>query len=146
MSRVSTYLNFKGQTEEAFRYYAKVFGTEITGPIFRMGDIPGGPGAPQLPAAEKDLVMHIELPILADHILMGTDMVESLGQKVKVGNNTTINLEPDSKEEANRLYDALSDGGSESTGMQQQPWGYWGCTLDRFGIRWMVNFAEQSQA
>lgn len=141
MSRVSTYLNFMGRTEEAFGFYARVFGTEITGPIARMGEMAGGPGQPELTDAERQLVMHIELPILADHVLMGTDMLESLGHELRVGNNVTINLEPDSRQETYRLYAALAEGGSESTGMQEVPWGYWGCTLDRYGVRWMFNFA-----
>ncbi len=142
MSRVSTYLNFMGRTEEAFLFYSSVFGTAITGEIARMRDMPAGTDTPQLSDAEKNMVAHIELPILAGHVLMGTDMLESLGHEVKVGNNVTINLEPDSRTEADRLYAALSEGGSESTGMQQMPWGYWGCTLDRFGIRWMFNCYE----
>lgn len=142
MSRVSTYLNFAGNTEEAFRYYASVFGTEITGEIFRMGDMAGDPNGPQLTDAEKNMVGHVELPILAGHVLMGTDMVESLGQHRTIGNNVTINLEPDTRDETDRLYKALSDGGTDSTGMQQMPWAYWGCTLDRFGIRWMFNCHE----
>ena len=143
MSRVSTYLNFMGRTEEAFRYYASVFGTEITGEIFRMSDM-SGPDGPQISDAEKGLVGHVELPILAGHVLMGTDMLESMGHQLKVGNNVTINLEPDTRAETDRLYGALSDGGSESTGMSQMPWAYWGCTLDRFGIRWMFNCYEQA--
>ncbi len=142
MSRVSTYLNFKGQTEEAFQYYSSAFGTEITGDIFRMGDMPAGPEGPELSDADKKLVAHVELPILAGHVIMGTDMVESMGQQLKIGNNVTINLEPDTRSETDRLYGSLSDGGSESTGMQNMPWGYWGCTLDRFGVRWMFNCSE----
>jgi len=132
-----------GRTEEAFRYYASVFGTEITGEIFRMSDM-SGPDGPQISDAEKGLVGHVELPILAGHVLMGTDMLESMGHQLKVGNNVTINLEPDTRAETDRLYGALSDGGSESTGMSQMPWAYWGCTLDRFGIRWMFNCYEQA--
>jgi PhnB protein len=143
MSRVSTYLNFMGDTEEAFRYYASVFGTEISGEIFRMGAM-SEPGGPELSEAEKNLVGHIELPILAGHVLMGTDMLESAGHKLQVGNNVTINLEPDTRSETDRLYGALSDGGSESTGMSNMPWGYWGCTLDRYGIRWMFNCYESA--
>lgn len=139
MSRVSTYLNFMGRTEEAFNFYATVFGTE-QGDIFRMGDM----GGPELPEHEKKLVGHVELPILAGHVLMGTDMLESMGHELKVGNNVTVNLEPDTPEETDRLYAALSEGGSESTGMQQMPWGYWGCTLDRFGIRWMFTCHPQT--
>lgn len=142
MSRVSTYLNFMGQTEEAFRFYGSVFDTEISGEIARIGDLPTDPDAPQLADAEKRLVAHVELPILAGHVLMGTDMVESMGHQLRVGNNVTICLEPDTRVETDRLYTALSEGGSESTGMQQMPWAYWGCTLDRFGIRWMFNCYE----
>lgn len=142
MSRVSTYLNFMGQTEEAFNFYAGVFGTEISGDIFRMEHMASGPESEKLTDAERKLVGHIELPILAGHVLMGTDMVESMGHELKIGNNVTICLEPDSRAETDRLYNALSEGGSESTGMQQMPWAYWGCTLDRFGVRWMFNCYE----
>ena len=48
MSRVSTYLNFMGTTEEAFNFYSSVFGTETTGEIARMGDMPTGPGSRKL--------------------------------------------------------------------------------------------------
>ncbi|MGA2519935.1 MAG: VOC family protein [Acidimicrobiales bacterium] len=142
MSRVSTYLNFMGETEEAFNFYGAAFGTQIAGEMTRLGDMPTGPEAPALSDAEKKLVAHVELPILSGHVLMGTDMVESMGQELRVGNNVTICVEPDTLAETDRLYAALSDGGSESTGMQQMPWAYWGCTLDRFGIRWMFNCYE----
>lgn len=145
MSRVSTYLNFMGDTEEAFRFYASVFGTEILGEIFRMGDMAVGPGAPELSDAEKHLVGHVQLPILGGHVLMGTDLLSSMGHELRVGNNVTINLEPDGRAETDRLYAALSDGGSESTGMQQMPWAYWGCTLDRYHVRWMFNCYEPIQ-
>jgi PhnB protein len=139
MSRVSTYLNFMGTTEEAFLFYASVFGTELVAPVTRMGDIPSGPDGPELSDAERKMVAHVELPILAGHVLMGTDMLESMGHELKVGNNVTINLEPDTRAETDRLYSELSAGGSDSTGLQEMPWAYWGCTLDRFGIRWMFN-------
>lgn len=142
MSKVSTYLNFMGQTEEAFNFYGSVFGTEIDGDITRMGDMPADPGAPQLTEKEKKLVAHVALPILADHVLMGTDMLESMGHELKVGNNVTICLESDTRAETDRLYAALSEGGSESTGMAQMPWAYWGCSLDRYGVRWMFNCYE----
>jgi PhnB protein len=141
MSRVSTYLNFMGDTEEAFLFYRDVFGTEFAGDIVRVGDMPGGPAAPEPGASERNLVMHIELPILSGHVLMGTDLLESMGQVLRVGNNVTINLELDTPAEADRLYAALSEGGSESTGMLDMPWGRWGCSLDRFGVRWMFNSA-----
>ena len=143
MSRVSTYLNFMGRTEEAFDFYGSVFGTSPVAPPTRMGDMPSGPDGPTVGEAEKDLVAHVELPILAGHVLMGTDMLASMGHELRVGNNVTICLEPDTRAETDRLYAALSDGGSESTGMAQMPWAYWGCTLDRFGVRWMFNCYEQ---
>ena len=140
MSRVSTYLNFMGNTEEAFAFYSSVFGTEYSVPIMRFGDMPGGPGAPELPEHERSQVLHVELPILAGHVIMGTDMLESMGHALRVGNNTTLNLEPDTREEADRLYAALCDGGSDSVGLQEMPWGsYWGTCLDKFGVRWMFN-------
>lgn len=144
MSRVSTYLNFMGQTEEAFRFYASVFGSDMPDQITRMGDMPSAPGGPTLTEAEKKLVAHVELPIIAGHVLMGTDLLDSMGQELRIGNNITICLEPDARAEADRLYAALSDGGSESTGMQDMPWAYWGCSLDRYGIRWMFNCYEQA--
>ncbi len=143
MSRVSTYLNFNGTTEEAFGWYSAVFGTKV-GPIMRMGDMAAGDGGPQLTDAEKKLVGHVELPILAGHVLMGTDILESMGHELKIGNNVTINLEPDTRDETDRLYAALSDGGSDATGLQQMPWGYWGTCLDRFSVRWMFNCYESA--
>jgi PhnB protein len=140
MASVSTYLNFMGNTEEAFTYYAEVFGTEFSSPIFRMGDVPSMPGMPELSDDDKRLVMNVQLPILAGHVLMGTDMMASAGHELRVGNNTTINLSPDTREETERLYAALSDGATDAMGLQDMFWGaYWGTCLDRFGIRWMFN-------
>ncbi len=135
MAYVCTYLNFPGRAEEAFNYYAKVFGTSVEG-LTRFGDTPG---LPPLSDDERDKVLHVELPILNGHVLMATDMLESLGQHCRVGNNTTICLQLDSTVEADRLYEALSQGGGEGSGMQQMFFGYWGSCLDQFGIRWMMN-------
>ena len=141
MARVNTYLNFQGQTEEALAFYAKTFGTDITS-LTRFGELPAG-GGPELPAQERDLVMHAELPILAGHVLMATDMLQSMGHQTRIGNNTTICLDVDSRDEADRLYDALSEGGSEGSPMADMPWGaHWGVILDRYGIRWMVNYTS----
>ena len=140
MARVTTYLNFMGDTEEAFEHYRSVFGTDYSMPMMRLGDAPPQPGMPPLSEADQRLVMHAELPILAGHVLMATDMVASMGHELVVGNNTTINLEPDSRAETERLYAALSDGGSEASGLEDMFWGaYWGTCLDRFGVRWMFN-------
>jgi PhnB protein len=138
MARVDTYLNFQGQTEEAFAFYAKIFGTEVT-MLTRYSDMPTlGPG--ELPAAERDLVLHAELPITGGHLLMATDMLRSMGQETKIGNNTTLCLDVDSREEASHLYGSLSEGGSEGAPLADIPLAAsWGVTLDRYGIRWMIN-------
>jgi PhnB protein len=144
VARVNTYLNFQGQTEEAFAFYAETFGTEIT-MVTRYSDMPAM-GPAELPAAERDLVLHAELPILAGHVLMATDMLESMGQQTRFGNNTTLCLDVDSRAEADRLYSALAAGGSEGSPMADMPWGaYWGVVLDRYGIRWMVNYPTERE-
>ncbi len=145
MSKVSIYLNFQGNTETAFNYYKSVFGTEFSAPIFRMKDMPTDPNMPKLSDAESNYVMHVALPITGGTEIMGTDLLESMGHKLNIGNNTTINLELDSKEEADRLYRALSAGSTEEAPMSEQFWGYWGCCLDRFGIRWMFNVRNANQ-
>ncbi|MHB1511565.1 MAG: SRPBCC domain-containing protein [Acidimicrobiales bacterium] len=140
MPRVSTYLNFMGNTEEAFNFYKSVFGTEFLAPISRMSDMPPSPGQPALSEAEKGMVMHVELPILAGHVIMGTDMLESLGHKRRLGNSMTINLELEERAEAERLFKLLSEDGSDQFGLMEVPWGaYWGTCADRYGIRWMFN-------
>jgi PhnB protein len=139
MAKTSIYLNFQGNCEEAFNYYKKVFKTDFVGQIFRMKDAPPMPGAPKLSDKEASSIMNIALPILGGTIIMGTDMLESMGHKLKIGNNTTISLEADTKEDVDRLYKALSEGGSEMNAPMDMFWGYWGVCLDRFGIRWMFN-------
>lgn len=140
MSRVSTYLNFPRSTEQAFRFYQTVFKSELSAPIARFKDAPPTPGQPPLAEADRELVMHIELPILGGHVLMGTDAPESMGFKLAQGNNVYINLEPDTRAETDRLFKALSDGGRIEMPLQEMFWGgYFGCLSDRFGIRWMFN-------
>jgi uncharacterized glyoxalase superfamily protein PhnB/uncharacterized protein YndB with AHSA1/START domain len=144
MARVSTYLNFPGNTEEAFNFYKTVFGTEFNGGgIQRFGDITPPEGMPPLSDEDKNLIIHVELPIIGGHILMATDAAESMGLKVEYGNNIHINLEPDTKEETKRLYEALSDGGKVTMELQDMFWGaYFGSCTDRYGINWMFNFTE----
>ena len=146
MPRVSTYLNFPRNTEEAFAFYQSVFKTEYVGHIARFGDIPAGPDCPPPAEADKNLVMHIALPTLGDHVLMGTDAPESMGFDCKQGNNMHINLEPDTREEADRLFIALSAGGKVEMPIQDMFWGaYFGSFSDRFGIHWMINCMQAKQ-
>ena len=142
MASVAIYLNFDGDTEEAFNHYKKVFGTEFSNPIMRMGDAPPNPKAPPLSDADKKKVAHVALPILGGVQIMGTDMLESMGHKLVEGNNFTISLGPDTKEEADRLFKELSDGGKDSVPPHDEFWGYWGTCKDRFGIRWMFNIMK----
>ncbi len=140
MARVSTYLNFPRQTEEAFLFYRSVFGGDFNGPPHRFADIPPAPGQPPLAEADRQLVMHVELPLLGGHVLMGTDAPESMGFTVTPGNQMHINLEPDTRAEADRLVNGLSVGGTVEMPMQDMFWGaYFGIFTDRFGVRWMVN-------
>jgi PhnB protein len=141
MSRVNTYLNFMGNTEEAFNFYRVVFATDYPSPMIRFKDFPSDPNMPELSEQEANQILHVELPILAGHVLMGTDMLASMGHVLRIGNNTTISLETDSKEEIDALFNALSEGANDAMGMQDMPWGaYWGTCLDRFGVRWMFSF------
>jgi PhnB protein len=144
MAKTNIYLNFMGNTEEAFNFYKSAFKTEFAAPIMYMNAVPPQPGMPALSAEDGKKVMHVSLPILGGVNIMGTDMLESMGHKLKIGNNTTISLEPDTKEEADRIYNALSQGGSENVAPHDEFWGYWGVCLDRFGIRWMFNVPKQS--
>jgi PhnB protein len=139
MARTSTYLNFKGKTEEAFNFYRTVFGTDFAMPIQRMSEVPAAPGMP-LSDAEKKMVVHVELPIVGGHVLMGTDALESMGHKLTLGNNVHINLEPDTRAEAERLFVALAEGGKVTMELQDMFWGaYYGAVTDKFGVQWMVN-------
>jgi PhnB protein len=140
VARVTTYLNFPRTAEAAFTHYRTVFGTELAGPIARFGDTASPPGQPPMPEADKSLVIHIALPILGGHVLMGTDAPESMGFTLTPGNNVYINLEPDTRVEADRLFAGLAEGGTVETPLQEMFWGgYFGSLVDRFGIQWMFN-------
>ena len=141
MAHVSIYLNFMGNAEEAFTFYKKVFRTEYSSPIMRMNDMPANNGMTNLSEADKNKVMHVALPILGGTEIMGTDMLEGMGKLIE-GNNVTISLNPDTKEEADRLYNELSQGGTDKAESHDEFWGYWGTCQDRYGIRWMFNVSN----
>ena len=144
MASVSTYLNFAGNTEQAFLFYKSVFGTEFDGQIGRMGEVPPQEGRPPLSEADKNLVMHVSLPTIAGHRIMGTDATESMGFKLRQGNTVYINLEPDTRAEADKLFKALSEGGKIETELQEMFWGdYYGSLTDKFGVQWMFNCAAK---
>lgn len=137
MTKLNPYLNFDGTCEEAFNFYKSVFGGEFTH-ISKMGDF----NVEGMPVADEDrnLVMHVSLPI-GDDILMGSDVSGQMKSLFKSGNNNYISLSPDSREEADRLFDALSAGGEVEMAMEEMFWGdYFGSFRDRYGIWWMINF------
>ncbi|MEI8280087.1 MAG: VOC family protein [Bacteroidota bacterium] len=145
MARVCTYLNFARTTEQAFLFYKSIFGGEFAGGgVARFGDFPPPPGVPPMPEEDKDLILHIELPILGGHMLMGTDAPETMGFSLTFGNNMHLNLEPDTRAETKRLFDALSEGGNVTMPLQNMFWGaYYGTVVDKFGIQWMFNCTEK---
>jgi PhnB protein len=145
MASVSTYLNFPGNTEAAFNFYKQVFGGEFQGGIMRFKDAPPAPGQPPLSEQDKNLVMHVALPILGGHLLMATDAPESMGFKVSAGNNVYISLQPDTKAETDRLFNALAAGGKVEMPLADQFWGaYYGSLTDKFGVHWMFDLPNKA--
>lgn len=143
MSTINPYLNFPGNTEEAFTFYQSVFGGEFVGGISRFKDTPE---ADKLSKEEQEKVMHIALPVGNGQMLMATDALESMGQSVTVGNNMYISIHPESKAEADRLFKGLSEGGEIEMDLQDTFWGgYFGSFTDKFGINWMVHYQENQE-
>jgi len=137
MPTINPYLNFAGNTEEAFNFYKSVFGGEFA-VIQRFGE------GNQIPSTVKDKIMHVSLPIGKNNILMGTDACEEMGFNLTQGNNFYICISPDSKEEADKLFNSLAEGGKVNTPLQDMFWGaYFGDLTDKFGIKWMVNYMKQ---
>jgi PhnB protein len=145
MASVGTYLNFSRETEAAFNFYKSVFGGEFIGEIMRFSQVPPQEGAPAMAEEDKNLVMHVGLPILNGHLLMGTDAPESMGFTVRMGNNSYICLSPDTRVETKRLFDALSAGGKIEMELQDMFWGsYYGICADKFGVQWMFDCGEKA--
>lgn len=144
-ARVCTYLNFDGKTEEAFMFYKSVFRTEFIGKgIQRFEDIAPEPEHPPIAESIKKLVLHVELPITGGHILMGTDAPKEMGFTLTKGNNMHISIEPETREEADRLFNELSAGGHVTMPMADMFFGaYFGEFSDQYGINWMVNFTNK---
>jgi PhnB protein len=140
MAKLNTYLNFDGQSEEAFNFYKSVFGGEFMS-VNRMSDMPG---AEQLPENEKNRLMHISLPIgSAGDVLMASDTVPSMGHVLNVGNNAYVSVFTDSREEADRLFNGLSAGGEIEMALDDMFWGdYYGSFKDKYGVGWMINFPK----
>ena len=138
MTKLNTYLNFAGNAEEAFNFYKSVFGGEFTS-VVRFKDMPME--GVKIPKADENRIMHIALPIGKDDVLMASDVLEGFGHKRVIGNNVSISVFPDSKEEADRIFNGLSSGGSIEMPIADQMWGdYCGSLKDKYGVMWMVNY------
>ncbi|SMO53854.1 VOC family protein [Solitalea koreensis] len=137
MATINPYLNFNGNTEEAFNFYKSVFGGEFA-VIQRFKDTPE---ADKVPDSEKEKIMHIALPIGNGNVLMATDALESMGHKTTLGTNFHLSISTNSEEETTKLFNALSAGGKVTVPLAQMFWGaFFGMCTDKFGIQWMVNF------
>ena len=149
--KLNPYLNFDGNCEEAFNFYKKVFQTEFNQfGIMRFGDIPPQEGM-TIPDEVKNRVMHVGINI-GDQVLMGSDIMPGMtnnqgGDNFRHGDNSIISIHPDSREEADRIFGALSEGGRVQSPMEDQFWGdYWGNVTDKFGNEWMVNYNANEQS
>lgn len=138
--KINPYLNFAGQTEEAFNFYRSVFGTEFI-MLSRFKDAAGMPGCEQMSEAEQNKVLHVALPIGNGNILMASDTMENMGPQLSTGNNFSICISVDSKDEADALFEKLSHGARIIMPLQDMFWGdYYGMLSDKFGIQWMISF------
>lgn len=138
--KICAYLNFDGNAEEAFRFYAQALGGTLS-EINRFGSMPEDAGF-QLTDEQKDLVMHVGIDLPDGQLLMASDVIEGMGQHV-AGNNVAISVHPDSRADADRMFAALGEGGTVTMPLADQFWGdYYGSLTDRFGINWMVNYSE----
>lgn len=141
---VNPYLTFLGNCEEAFNFYKSVFGGEFAY-IGRFGEMSAEDGK-QMPEEDKNKIMHVSLPMGNGSILMGSDTGGEWAAHTKVGNNITLSLNAESKENADDLYTKLSAGGNQTMPMNQTFWGdYFGMLTDKFDINWMISFNEQKQ-
>jgi PhnB protein len=142
MKAANPYLNFKGNTLEAFEFYRSVFGGEFQA-VVRFRDFGGNEMG--IPDRDLDKIAHIALP-LGHSLLMGTDVVDGMPGHFAVGTNLFIALEPDSGDEAERLFNGLAGGGQVQMPLQATEWAEkYGSLVDRFGVQWMVSYAGSAR-
>ncbi|NHM02122.1 VOC family protein [Flavobacterium difficile] len=143
MATISTYLTFNGTTEAAFNFYKSVFGGEFT-ELHKFNSMPPQDGMPALSEEEGNRIMHVSFPI-GTATLFGSDTLSTHGDVV-IGNNFSISINAESKEEADKLFNGLSADGKITMPMESTFWGaYFGMFTDKFGINWMINFDEVPQ-
>ena len=138
MATINPYVHFNGNAEEAFTFYKSVFGGEF-GKIMRYKDLSHA----EYPVAENDAnrIMHITLPIGKSHLLMASDVLEIMGKVTETDNRNTISISAENREEADKLFNGLSEGGKVEMPIANGPLGsYFGMFADKFGVQWMVDF------
>jgi PhnB protein len=144
MKALNPYLTFKGNCEMAFNFYKSVFGNEFI-TVSRFGEMPLTNGLKTLDA-DKNKIMHIALPLSKDNILMGSDTGGEWAPTTIIGNNVSLSITAESKEEADRLFDQLSAGGKATMPMNDTFWGeYFGMLTDKFDINWMISFRAETK-
>lgn len=139
MATINPYINFNGNAEEAFTFYKSVFGGEFE-TIVRFKDL----ASSEFPVSddEVDKIMRIVLPIGAN-ILIANDVPEVLGPVNENENRSKISVSTESREEADRIFDGLSQDGSIEMPIDESPWGtYFGMLRDKYGIEWTVEFSS----
>lgn len=138
MTTTNIYLIFDGNCEEAFNFYKSVLGGEFQY-IGKFKDIPAGDGMPPVKKEDENKIMHVSLPISKETVLMGSDH-GGHGPKFTQGNNFSIALNTDTKEEADRIFRGMSAGGNVTMPMNDTFWGsYFGMITDKFGVNWMIS-------
>ena len=136
MKAVNPYLNFPGTAEEAFLFYRSVFGGEFA-MLRRFSDMPA---SAQVPATDRDKILHVALPLANGSVLMASDACGPMGSRLVVGNNSYISIATDSEAETDKLFAGLSAGGTVEMAPQKMFWGaYFASFADRFGVQWMLN-------
>lgn len=141
MATVNVYLTFDGQCEEAFEHYRSIFGGDFAS-LARFGEMPQDEDF-SIDESLKNRVMHVTLPVSEETALMGSDSMPGAGPDLVVGTNFSVSIAPDSREQADRFFAALSEGGAATMPMADQFWGaYFGMCTDRFGVNWMINQAS----
>lgn len=140
MKSTNPYLNFNGKTEEAFKFYRSVFGGEFS-MLQRFREMPEMPGAPKVAEKDKDKLLHVSLTLPNGIVFMGSDALESHGQKVVFGNSTHVMIDAESEAEAEKLFKGLSAGGKVTMPLGKMFWGaLYASFTDKYGINWMVNY------
>jgi PhnB protein len=143
VTKLHSYLNFAGNAQQAFDFYKSVFGGDFSS-VVRFRDFPMEGIA--IAEEDQDKLMHIALPIGGDNVLMASDVLESLGQRLVQGNNVYVSVHPTSREEADRIFNALADGAEIEMPIADQAWGdYYGALKDKFGVQWMVNYSPPQE-